>query len=163
MKHLKIFEDFDDNEDEDYHDINTIVNSYIETLIWTEEGKEEDDPFEGKSIFDISDASKEKIKKEVEWFIDSAGDVFEDLDDEQIGHDLWLTRNGHGTGFSDRIEEGYNLETIEELCDILGTAEAYVGDDGKIYHESNDRYKKINIEEYKKKKELEKSARNYNI
>ena len=119
MKHLKIFEDFDDNEDEDYHDINTIVNSYIETLIWTEEGKEEDDPFEGKSIFDISDASKEKIKKEVEWFIDSAGDVFEELDDEQIGYDLWLTRNGHGTGFSDRIEDSENLKIIENEFGIF--------------------------------------------
>ena len=23
---------------------------------------------------------------------------------EQVGHDLWLTRNGHGAGFWDRIE-----------------------------------------------------------
>jgi len=162
MKHIKLFENF-----EDEHDIDLIVDNYIEALIWTQEGVGEDadgnDPMDGKNISDINKESKEEIKKEVEWFINSAGDVFEELSDDQIGHDLWLTRNGHGSGFFERIEEKENLEIIEELCDILGNAEVFVNDDGEIYHESNDRYKTFNLKEYRKEKEFDKTVKKFNL
>jgi len=40
---------------------------------------------------------------------------------EQHGHDLWLTRNGHGTGFGDR---GYPHDVAERLvagAEVYGT------------------------------------------
>ena len=53
-------------------------------------------------------------------------------EEEQAGHDFWLTRNGHGCGFWDR--------DIEEVGDILtkvsekwGVFDLYVGDSGEIY------------------------------
>ena len=56
------------------------------------------------------------------------------LTPEQIGHDFWLTRNGHGTGFWDRglDDQGDALTT---LCKIFGEQDAYEGDDGLIYLE----------------------------
>lgn len=44
----------------------------------------------------------------------------------QAGHDLWLTRNGHGTGFWDR-EELYGQELAAELTrvsEVLGVSDA---------------------------------------
>lgn len=44
--------------------------------------------------------------------------VFELLDDDQYsqaGHDFWLTRNGHGSGFWDNGDKGYS----EEVAAIL--------------------------------------------
>jgi hypothetical protein len=52
------------------------------------------------------------------------------------GHDLWLTRNGHGAGFWDRagIEQllGDRLTAVAEK---FGTAMVYVGEGGKVYIE----------------------------
>lgn len=50
---------------------------------------------------------------------------------EQLGHDFWLTRNGHGTGFWDR-DTGTEAarEALTELAHVFGEADAYVGDDG---------------------------------
>jgi len=51
------------------------------------------------------------------------------------GHDFWLSRNGHGSGFFDRTDR-----LPKEVCDRLQEAackfrecDLYVGDDGLIY------------------------------
>lgn len=59
-----------------------------------------------------------------------------DADDEQIGHDLWLTRNGHGAGFWDRPERyaGQSIaNTLSDAARLLGEVGPYLGDDGVIY------------------------------
>lgn len=53
----------------------------------------------------------------------------------QAGHDFWLTRNGHGTGFWDRPDV-YGEEKARELsalAETFGVVDLYVGDDGRIY------------------------------
>lgn len=53
----------------------------------------------------------------------------------QAGHDFWLTRNGHGSGFWDRPEV-YGEEKAQELsvlAESFGPVDLYVGDDGRIY------------------------------
>ena len=51
---------------------------------------------------------------------------------EQAGHDLWLTRNGHGAGFWDRGlgEVGTRLSNAAR---VYGACELYAGDDGLVY------------------------------
>lgn len=39
---------------------------------------------------------------------------------EQAGHDFWLTRNGHGTGFWDR-QDFYNEDYYSMFSQIAGT------------------------------------------
>lgn len=52
--------------------------------------------------------------------------------DARHGHDLWLTRNGHGAGFWDR---GYGKigEELSDLAKSLGPCDWYVGSDGNVY------------------------------
>jgi len=78
---------------------------------------------------------------DIKKFINDAGAdaVSETLDvnDEfQLGMDIWLTRNGHGSGFFDR---SYDHE--KELMDAahnLKEVDLYIGDDNKL-HFSNAR------------------------
>lgn len=52
---------------------------------------------------------------------------------EQCGHDLWLTRNGHGVGFWDR---GYPValgDALTRAARLAGERDLYLGDDGRIW------------------------------
>jgi len=51
---------------------------------------------------------------------------------EALGHDLWLTRNGHGAGFWDR-DLGELGDALTEAAKRQGSCDLYVGDDGMIY------------------------------
>lgn len=48
------------------------------------------------------------------------------------GHDFWLTRNEHGTGFWDR-DTGDVGDRLSEAAHAFGEVYIYVGDDGKVY------------------------------
>ena len=54
---------------------------------------------------------------------------------ESVGHDFWLTRNGHGAGFWDGDYEKEIGIKLTELSQQFGECHAYVGDDNKIYFE----------------------------
>ena len=53
------------------------------------------------------------------------------------GHDFWLSRNGHGTGFFDREDYIYGGQEInnklQEIAKSFGELWPYVGDTGRIY------------------------------
>lgn len=52
---------------------------------------------------------------------------------EQAGHDLWLTRCGHGAGFWDRDKpHGDELTALVGHGTIFDNRDVYVGDDGKL-------------------------------
>lgn len=53
---------------------------------------------------------------------------------DRLGHDLWLTRNGHGAGFWDRDElPQHARDELTAAAGSLGTADLYLGDDGEVH------------------------------
>ena len=50
---------------------------------------------------------------------------------EALGHDFWLTRNGHGAGFWDR-GLGELGDRLTGLAKPYGTVDLYITDDGKV-------------------------------
>lgn len=56
------------------------------------------------------------------------------LDEEQCGHDFWLTRNYHGAGFWDR-GLGKVGQRLTDAAHAYAECDLYVGDDGLIYLE----------------------------
>ena len=50
---------------------------------------------------------------------------------ESFGHDLWLTRNGHGAGYWDR-GLGALGERLSSAARSLGEVSSYVTDDGQV-------------------------------
>lgn len=123
MKHIQIFEEHN-NIDTEY--LEKVVNSYLEAALWAENL---DDKY---SINDISTESILSSRYDVINFLKKAKTLVDDLEPDQIGHDFWLTRNGHGAGFWDR-DLGETGDKLTEICKEIGNVWIYVGDDGKIY------------------------------
>lgn len=148
------------------YNIEDIVDSYINAALWAEEL---DDRFD---IRDVVSEDRKKIKEEIEWFVDKLnkiGNTINRMTDDQLGHDLWLTRNGHGAGFFDRGYPEQDVETLTDLCDVLGSANLYDDLDDmthrkvELYYESSNKYKDWDFEEYLKLKKLKDDVRKYNL
>jgi hypothetical protein len=52
---------------------------------------------------------------------------------EMAGHDFWLTRNGHGTGFWDGDWPEPHASALDEASKAFGSFDLYVGDDGMVH------------------------------
>lgn len=52
--------------------------------------------------------------------------------EECAGHDFWLSRNRHGTGFWDR-DAGEIGDKLHEAAVRFGETDLYIGDDDKVY------------------------------
>lgn len=93
------------------------------------------------TLEDFETNTLEKMIRDCKDFQQKYGEIYYNAgwSDTEAGHDFWLTRNGHGTGFWDR---GYNDEEKEEVGKILtkaaksyGEFNLYLGDgayDGMI-------------------------------
>lgn len=55
------------------------------------------------------------------------------IDRSKAGHDLYLTRNGHGAGFWDGDYFEPLGEALTEAAHALGESDLYQGDDGLFY------------------------------
>lgn len=97
-----------------------MVNQYLETALWAEYNNDDypdddcpprwDDDYDSD---DFTDEAKEKAKHDCRRFLElleaTPWPGYDNLhkyanefgDDEQIGHDFWLTRNDCGIGFWD--------------------------------------------------------------
>jgi len=82
-------------------DINTILKHYLICALWSSiDGNGEN--FDSFDIDDFHHGAVIQSKDDILGFIELSKGLFVGLNDEQIGHDFWLTRNGHGAGFWDR-------------------------------------------------------------
>ena len=110
--------------------IDEILNSYIETAIWAEESNEND--LKGKTINDFNEESVANSKIEIYNFIkkaqQEAPDELSTYDSKALGHNLWLSRNGHGAGFFDD-----NNDKLQNLARSIKPVDIYLGNDGKVY------------------------------
>lgn len=117
--------------------IEKIIFGYLEAAIFTDEEIVLEETGEQIDIGQFSNDTKEKVKSDIEKFISLAGETaineaIETNGDEYLGHDIWLTRNGHGAGFFDR---GYTNETLlEAAAEKLGTVHLFF-QDGEILME----------------------------
>lgn len=113
----------------DNQSINSVLESYLESLIWSS-----DEEFDGYSIDDIDSNSIDKSRQDIIRFIglvESTPGAQEELnsyDEKSLGHNLALSRNGHGAGFFDD-----NNDILEDLARNFGEADLYAGDDGRLY------------------------------
>lgn len=60
-------------------------------------------------------------------------DCFANVSPDMVGHDFYMTRNGHGVGFWDR-GLGEMGEWLTRMANPFGEASVYVGDDGNLYY-----------------------------
>ena len=115
------------------HNISEVTEAYLVCALWS--SNDGDDPLEAKyGTSDISGEAWERAEVHVRYFIDRAGPwLGDDQDEEQIGHDFWLTRNGHGAGFWGRDLPDGRGEVLSDICGAMGEQDIYPGDDGELY------------------------------
>lgn len=133
------------------YDAEKVLPAYIRCALWS--SMDESDESGGKPMDanygpdNLADETLSTMRDEVEDFLQlierERPGVSEAMartlwaDPGQVGHDFWLTRNGHGTGFWDRY---YSDGPEAELGDFLskwarsyGEVCLYIGDNGMIY------------------------------
>lgn len=126
-----------------------VIRQYLETALWSSNDESDEsggEPFDANyDISDIAPESVAKAKKDIEKFIDMAEeegvlnpylDAFTGPSWGNLGHDFWLTRNGHGAGFWDRNEIDDEVgKKLTEISKKFREVNPILGDDGKIYFE----------------------------
>lgn len=117
----------------------SMLKGYMKAALWSSTD-EDDEPLDRNySTRDVSSEAKRAMRSDIARFIRSNKKVLQEYVEyhgwESAGHDLWLTRNGHGAGFWDRDYDGHD-EIGKKLtigAKTLGTSDLYAGDDGKLY------------------------------
>lgn len=110
---------------------------FLEAALWSSTDNADDsggEPLDKNyGISDIDPKTLASLLKDCDDFCEENAELLAQAgDDEQNGHDFWLTRNGHGAGFWDR---GYGAvgDKLSDACKPYGSVDLHVGDDGKIY------------------------------
>lgn len=113
-----------------------LLRAYLETALWAETDNSNEqggDPLDKNyTVADFAEGELDKAKADCARFAkDNTADIQgEDLWD--IGHDFWLTRNGHGAGFWDGDYEEAKGRRLSEASKKFGEVTIYVGDDSKL-------------------------------
>jgi hypothetical protein len=118
--------------------IPTILKHYIICALWSslshDDSKSEflDEDYNEDSI---SDNTKIQMYLDVKKFVTDNKELLEQsgLSPEQIGHDFWLTRNGHGAGFFDRNLPKEIEDKLMDESKSFKEFDLYIGDDNKIH------------------------------
>lgn len=108
--------------------------AYVECALWSstdESGEPLDALYGADDLAPETLAKMDRELREFEQLVKDAGIEYRE-GDSQLGHDFWLTRNRHGTGFWDR-GLGAVGQKMTDLARPFGEVDLYVGDDGKIY------------------------------
>ena len=116
------------------------LDGYLECALWSSWDSYTERPLVELGAGAMADETFDDMACDVWRFLATCwGDVWEDfeidlsgIEPEQLGHDLWLTRNYHGAGFWDR-GLGEIGDKLTELAHSYGGVTLYIGDDGKIY------------------------------
>lgn len=115
----------------------SFIAAYVMSMYWTSTGDDEQPSAE----IELSDEGLDACYRDCLAFMSEHANLLAEAyerdwySEASAGHDFWLTRNGHGAGFWDRaaLEDGELGERLSEAARKFGAADAYEGDDGKLY------------------------------
>jgi len=126
--------------------LDNFTDAYITAALWST--NDESTPAGGVPLdqnYGIHDIHRDTLKKMIEDCERFQAMNMHDLDlayqhsgghggyaPGNAGHDFWLTRGGHGTGFWDR-GLGDVGDRLTKVSEKFGEFNLYVGDDGKIH------------------------------
>jgi len=122
----------------DMRGVSAFARGYLVCALWASVNLDTGDPLDrDHALTDFEPDAWQRMIREADEFAEenaSALSAFEDAtgrDDEHMGHDLWLSRNGHGTGFWDR-GGGLNGDDLHQSAQLIGERTLYVTNQGKI-------------------------------
>lgn len=114
------------------------LDAYLDAALWTSD-------IEGGGP-NFGASAKSHAKRELAKFYEAIaeplmalrdmieGGILPPLKPGILGHDFWLSRNGHGAGFFAR-EEAYGPtgKLLQEVARAFGEVAVFEGDDGELY------------------------------
>lgn len=118
-------------------DIDFMTQGFLTCVLWAESGDPDSPLGVAPSPDDLANETRTKAHElctDFTAYCERVGidlEAVPSMDAGSIGHDFWLTMQGHGAGFWDR--------GLRELGDRLTeaaktfSADCYLGDDGKVY------------------------------
>jgi hypothetical protein len=114
--------------------VDHVTRYYIAAALWSSTGDDDTPLDQTHSADDLAPETFEAMRKDCRDFIHQAKALIiaTGLDPSQVGHDFWLTRNGHGAGFWDR-GLGEPGDKLTDIAKHFGEVWLYEGDDGKLY------------------------------
>lgn len=116
----------------------SVLESYLSTALWSSTTYDEQGnsgaPMDDK--YDTSDftaRARREAVKDLRGFFILAERAIDDsgLSHEQVAHDFWLTRNGHGCGFWDR-GLGATGDALTSYAKTFGTSDVMETGRGKV-------------------------------
>lgn len=124
--------------------IEDMLNDYIIAALWSSDDDEGNPLDSNYSREDIAPDTVNRMRRDIRRFVEENLDLLNEsgLADEQIGHDLWLTRNHHGAGFWDRDIPRNVGKELTESAHEMKEAILEIGDDGKIHQLGGIEFKK---------------------
>ena len=123
-------------------EFNEFLNGYIEAMLGTELDDNDDPLDRNYSVEDIDPKCYGRAQIDCMAFLFEAAWMIRQerrldyrwTNFEMAGHDLLLTRNGHGAGFWEEADWPAYGDSLDKLCEkFFKEVNAYVGDDGKVY------------------------------
>lgn len=106
---------------------------YVECALWA---SDEDGGYPLNVNYSVEDLAQETLGKMVSDCKQFQAKHWEDLGNARQpghnGHDFWLARNRHGTGFWAR-DLGEVGDRLTKASHDFGKVDLHVGDDGQIY------------------------------
>ena len=110
--------------------------AYVEAMLWSTTDESDEgggEPLDKNySASDIAPETMELIVEDCADFQERYGDLLSEsgIDDSQAGHDFWLSREGHGSGFfdEDTIDEEFQ-EPLQEAAQSYGSFYLTVDED----------------------------------
>jgi len=129
---------------------NYTLRHYLETALWASTDDDGEPLDREYSPSDFSDDARERARADCARFesensddIDAFLGFLEGSDyregQETVGHCLFLSRNGHGSGFFDRFTYADSLEArecayrLQHAAHAFGESAPYVGDDEALH------------------------------
>lgn len=126
-------------------DFQEFFDSYLETALWSSHDESDEsggNPMDQNfTLDDIADECLAVMWKDCQKFFNQNYETVEAAEFSygpdygpwgHVGHDFWLTRNGHGAGFWDGDYSGDAGEILTEASEQFGEQDLYVHD-GHIY------------------------------
>lgn len=124
-------------------DVEAVYSGYKDAALWssTNDRHEADPDNEAEMLdgtdYELSDEAEIHFRTVCADFIESNADLVataaeKGMAGEELGHNFWLSQNGHGTGFWDR-GLGEIGDLLHEAAKKFGGDDLYIGDDDQIH------------------------------
>ena len=131
-------------------DLEDCLQQYLETALWSStdsDGNPLDNVFDESGV---DAATKKEMLRDCSKFMQKNKDLLDEsgLSASDIGHNFWLSRNGHGAGFFDK-GLGEVGKKLQKAAKDFGSYDLIVGDDGYIHgsggHHVPDHYSQASL------------------